>query len=193
LLYLCSVGIILFDNTPCQFTFRFIIIINYYTGTDVLVLWLLAMLLHSCMLGTDGCALVTSLTRGRHCRAVATQTTAAACRRSGVLLSRAHPNLWLLILCRAHGCTITAVGEGRVVAEIREKRLLIRFRWLNSLLWDDWLFAPLRRMLVCSEWLPSHATQPPGCPLCLTVERSMSQRWDEWRPVYCRSLRDTVL
>ena len=49
----------------------------------------------------------------------------AAC---GVLLSRAYPNLWLLILGRARDCTITAVGEGRVVAEIREQRLLIRFR-----------------------------------------------------------------
>jgi len=36
--FLRSVGIILFDNPPCQFPFKFIIIINYYTGTAVLVL-----------------------------------------------------------------------------------------------------------------------------------------------------------
>jgi len=59
------------------------------------------------MLGTHGCAVVTSLTSGRHRRGVAARATAAACRTSGVLLSRAHHNLRLLILGRARGCTAT--------------------------------------------------------------------------------------
>ena len=80
------------------------------------------------MLGTDGCAVVRSLTSGRHCRGVAARATAAACRTSGVLLSRAHRSLRLLILGRTRRCTATAAGEWRVVAELREKRLLIRLR-----------------------------------------------------------------
>jgi len=42
------VGIIFFNNTPCKFPRRFSMIINYRTGTAVLVLWL-EMLLHLCM------------------------------------------------------------------------------------------------------------------------------------------------
>jgi len=107
------------------------------------------------MLGTDGCAVVTSLTSGRYCRGVAARATAAVCRTSGVLLSRAHLSLRLLFLFlgRAHGCTATVAGERRVVAEMREKRLLISLRWLthsylcsfgmtdSSLPWDQCLCA----------------------------------------------------
>ena len=55
-----QVGIICFNNTSGHFKFWFIITINYYKGTAVLVLWLLVILLHMCMYSTDCCAAVSS-------------------------------------------------------------------------------------------------------------------------------------
>jgi hypothetical protein len=44
------VGLVLFSSIILLAnSLRFIVIINYYTGTAVLVLWLLAKLLHPCM------------------------------------------------------------------------------------------------------------------------------------------------
>jgi len=92
-----QVGIIFFNNIPCQFPLRFIILINYHTRTAVLVLWLLVILLHPCVQGKDCCTAVRSVQRCQQCSSVTARVTAAV-SQNGMLLHRAPPSLQLLIL-----------------------------------------------------------------------------------------------
>jgi hypothetical protein len=70
---------------------------------------------------------------------------------------------------------------------------------VTNLLWSTKNWTPksswicLLPMLVCSECLAFYATRSPEWPFKLTGERGMSQRKGKWLPLYCRSVRGTVM
>jgi hypothetical protein len=125
-------GIIVFNNTPCQFPLRSITKITYYTGTASLVVWLLAILLQACMLLTDCCAVVRSEPSYRKCSGVPARKTAdhsSAIYPAVEFFSSESVVVPLPCRWMARGCS-----DGR-----RYERLLIS---------DERLFTPLRRMFV---------------------------------------------
>jgi hypothetical protein len=153
-----QVSTIFFNNTPCQFPLRFIIIIN---NIQELLFWFYVFLWYysTCAQdGTDCCTIMWSMPRCWQCSSVTAQVTAA--------MSQVQYSLQMLphMVC---GCTTTTV-DGLCMAAVMWGNMPPYSFWMthSSLFWDKWLYTPLRRMLVCSECLAFYVTQPPDWLLC---------------------------
>jgi hypothetical protein len=112
------------NNTPCQFQLRFIIMIKKYTGTAVLVLWLLVTMLH------------------RVCRARTAVLLCGACWGADwvvVLLSEMQSGCGCLFFPAR--CVVLLVSWRNVAAVMRREttELLLLCHYLLLLLWHDCL------------------------------------------------------
>jgi hypothetical protein len=168
-----QVDVIFFSNTPCQFPFRFIVIIN---NSLELLFWfcLPVILLHLCTLGTNCCAVMwvcqgaeniavflhkwqlLCLERNQACRCYFFPSSCVAV-----------PLLQLMECAWLHWCEVI--------------QLLTSFGWLtlHSFQTNACVLRMLHLLCVATTWL---------AVLWPANEQSMSQQLDKWLPVCCWSV-----
>jgi len=161
-----QVGIIFFNNTPCQFPLQFITIINYYTRNAVLV---------------DGFLWYYSTCSRRARTAMLKWEVCPGPNNVVVLVYKQQ------LLCLKHLLHMAAV--------MRRDTNGYSFGMTDSSLLFRWTIYSLE-VYACVLGMPCllwDVTAWLAAPLWLAVERSTSQWWGEWLPVYYQSFHATVM